>query len=119
MARAVLLVGERLTVRRVGFHVVDGGDRQRGVAERGMAGDVIDPLTTDIDDAAVAQRFQMLFARSQHPHFLICIGTLSRLANAERARCRETTAVTAIRTADRARLRAIVFLPQPAARLRP
>jgi hypothetical protein len=36
-----------------------------------MAGDVVDPLAADIDDATVAQRFQMLSARSQHRRLLV------------------------------------------------
>ncbi len=31
-----------------------------------MAGDVVDPLAADIDRAAVAQRFAMLFSGAQH-----------------------------------------------------
>src|SRR5262249_30445799 len=47
------------------------GDRGSGVAKGGMAGDVLDPLAADIDDAAVAQRFQMLLARAQHRPLLV------------------------------------------------
>src|SRR5262249_59584212 len=36
-----------------------------------MVGDVVDPLAADIDDTAVAQRFQMLFARTQHRPLLV------------------------------------------------
>jgi len=31
-----------------------------------MFGDVVDPLAADIDDASVAERFEMLLTRPQH-----------------------------------------------------
>jgi hypothetical protein len=43
-----------------GLHVVDRGHRASGVAKRGMRGDVVDLLRADVNDAAVAQRPQML-----------------------------------------------------------
>src|SRR5262245_66647638 len=107
MSRAILLVGERVPVRRVGFHVVDGGDRLRSIAEGGMTCDVVDPLAADIDDTAVAQRFQMLLARSQHPLPFICIQTLARLAAAERARRSASWRCPPLHAADRPRQQAI------------
>ena len=63
MPRAVLLVGHAVAVGRIGLHVVDRGDGRGGAAEGGMGRYVVDPLAADIDDAAVAQRFEMLLAR--------------------------------------------------------
>ena len=42
MAAAILLVGHVVAVGRIGLHVVERGDRLRGVAERRMARDVVD-----------------------------------------------------------------------------
>src|SRR5262249_51189959 len=66
VAPSVLLVAQGIAVRGLRLHVVDGGDGRGGSAEGGVAGDVVDPLAADIDDAAVAQRLQMLLACSQH-----------------------------------------------------
>ncbi len=71
VATSLLLVGQGVAVRRIRLHVVEGGDRRGGVAKGGMTGDVVDPLAADIDDTAVAQRFQMLFARAQHRPLLV------------------------------------------------
>ena len=66
MAAAILLVGHLRAKRRIGLHVVERRHRLRGVAERRMRGDVVDFFVADIDHAAVAQRFEMLFAAAQH-----------------------------------------------------
>jgi len=71
VSTAILLVGQAFAVRRIGLHVVEGRDRRGGVAKCGVAGDVVDPLAADIDDATVAQRFQMLLARAQHRPLLV------------------------------------------------
>src|SRR4026209_1233386 len=74
---ASLLMAPRVRVRRVRLHVVDGGSRRGGIAEGRMARDVVDLLAADIDDAAVAQRFQTLLARPQHHRPLIVAGNSS------------------------------------------
>ena len=66
MAAAILLVGHFRAKRRIGLHVVERRHRLRRIAERRMRGDVVDLFVTDIDHAAVAQRFEMLFAAAQH-----------------------------------------------------
>ena len=66
MAAAILLVGHFLAQRRIGLHVVERDHRLRGVAKRRVGGDVVDLFVADIDHAAVAQRFEMLFAAAQH-----------------------------------------------------
>ena len=71
VATAILLVGQAFAVRRIRLHVVEGGDRRGGIAKCGVAGDVLYPLAADIDDTAVAQRFQMLLARAQHRPLLV------------------------------------------------
>ena len=76
VAGAVLLVAHDVAVGRIRLHVVDGGDGRGGVAEGGMAGDVVHLLAADIDDAAVAQRFQMFLARPQHRRLLVIVGSL-------------------------------------------
>ena len=63
---AVLLVAHRVAVGRIGLEIVEARHGRGGVAERRMGGDVVDALATDIDGAAVAQRFKMLFSRAQH-----------------------------------------------------
>ena len=70
MAPAILLVGHFLAQRRIGLHVVERRHRLRRVAERRMGGDVVDLFVADIDHAAVAQRFEMLFAAAQHGRYL-------------------------------------------------
>ena len=73
MRDAEELVGEgaRAGVGRAGQHVlllwivqrvVEPRDGARGVAERRMRGDVLDPLAVDIDLAAVAQAVEILLA---------------------------------------------------------
>ena len=90
---AILLVGQRVAVRRVRLHVVDGGDRRGRVAEGRMARDVVDLLAADIDHAAVTQRLQMLLARSQHRRLLMVAGTLTcRIAQHSAQRSRPTHA---------------------------
>ena len=49
--------------------VVEPRDRARGIAERRMGGDVLDPLAVDIDFAAVAQAFE-IFRAGERPPFL-------------------------------------------------
>lgn len=88
VAAAILLIAQRVAVRRVRLHVVDGGNRRGGVPEGRMARDVVDLLAADIDDAAVAQRFQMLLARPQHHPLLIVAGTLACRIAGDSARCR-------------------------------
>ena len=66
MAAAVLLVGHLRAKRRIGLHVVERDDGLRRIAERRVRGDVVDLFVTDIDHAAVAQRFEMLFAAAKH-----------------------------------------------------
>ena len=56
-ALAVLLECEEIALRRVGFQIVQARDGAGAVAERRMAGDVVDPLGAHIDDAAVAHAF--------------------------------------------------------------
>ena len=63
-ALAVLLEGEQIALRRIGLEIVEPGDGLRAVAERRMAGDVVDPLGADIDDAAVAHAFELFRRRS-------------------------------------------------------
>src|ERR1700719_3408840 len=70
MAAAVLLVGHFRAQRRIGLHVVERHHGLRGIAERRMGGDVVDLFIADIDHAAVAQRFEMLFAAAQHGWYL-------------------------------------------------
>src|SRR5215469_16592383 len=48
--------------------VIEPRDRTRGIAERRMTGDVLDPLAVDVDFAAVAQAFQ-IFGASEWPAF--------------------------------------------------
>ena len=62
----ILLVGQRVAVGRVGLEIVEAGHGRRGVAKRRMGRDVVDALAADIDGTAVAQRFEMLFSRTQH-----------------------------------------------------
>ena len=71
MALAVLLISQGFPVGRIRLHIVERGNRPGGVAKGGMARDVPDPLAADIDDAAVAQQFQMLLARAQHRPLLL------------------------------------------------
>src|SRR6516164_3572539 len=71
VATTILLVGQAFAVRGIRLHVVEGRDRRGGVAKCGVAGDVLDPLAADIDDATVAQTFQMLLARAQHRPLLV------------------------------------------------
>ena len=77
MRDAEELVGEgaRAGVGRAGQHVlllgivqrvIEPRDGARGVAERRMRGDVLDPLAVDIDLAAVAQAFQ-IFRAGERP----------------------------------------------------
>ena len=66
MPGAVLLVGHRLVIGRVRLHVVERRHGPGGVAEGGMRCDVVDALAADIDDAAVAQQFEVLFSSAQH-----------------------------------------------------
>ena len=47
--------------------VVEPGDRARGVAERRVRGDVLDPLAIDIDFAAIAQTFEVFRAGERPP----------------------------------------------------
>ena len=65
----------------VAFIALIGGVVGIGIAKSGMARDVIDPLAADVDDASVAQRLQMLLARSQHrrPHALDQLGDIRLL----------------------------------------
>ena len=51
---------------RVVQRVVEPRDRARGVAERRMRGDVLDPLAVDLDLAAVAQAFE-IFRAGERP----------------------------------------------------
>ena len=71
-------VGEpaRAGVGRAGQHVlllgivqriVEPRDGARGIAERRMRGDVLDPLAVDIDFAAVAQAFEIFLAGERPP----------------------------------------------------
>src|SRR6185503_5277402 len=48
------------------LQIVDRRHRARGVAERGMGGDVVHALRADIDDAAVAQRLEVLSSCLEH-----------------------------------------------------
>ena len=66
VASAVLFEGHFVAQGRIRLHVVERRDRLRCVAERRMSGDVVDPLRSDINHAAVADRFKMLFSRTQH-----------------------------------------------------
>ena len=61
----------RSRLRRIGLEVVERRDGARAVAERRMAGDVVDPLGADIDDAAVAHAFELFAAGHQHDMVLI------------------------------------------------
>src|SRR5580704_13884303 len=70
MAAAILLVGHLGAQRRIDLHVVERRHRLRRIAERRVRGDVVDLFVADIDHAAVAQRFQMLFAAAQHGRYL-------------------------------------------------
>ena len=72
VAAAILLVGHFLAKRRIGLHVVERHHRLRGIAERRVGGDVVDLFVADIDHAAVAQRFEMLFAAAKHGRCLHC-----------------------------------------------
>ena len=64
-ALAVLLERQQFALGRIGLEVVKRRDGSRGVAEGGMAGDVIDPLGADIDDAPVAHALKSFSDRSQ------------------------------------------------------
>ncbi len=66
MAGAILFVGESFAVGGIGLHVVERGHGRGRVAKRRMAGDVVDPLAADIENATIAQRFQVFLARAQH-----------------------------------------------------
>src|ERR1700719_3957663 len=70
MAAAILLVGPFLAKRRIRLHVVERRRRLRRVAERRVRGDVVDFFVADINHAAVAQRFEMLFTAAQHGRYL-------------------------------------------------
>ena len=83
MAAAVLLVGHLGAKRRIGLHVVERHHRLRRVAERRVRGDVVDLFVADIDHAAVAQRFEMLFAAAQHGR---CLRVRSSQSSAQRTR---------------------------------
>ncbi len=63
---AVLLVGHVVAARRIRLHVVERRDGLRGVAKRRMPRHVVDPLGADVDDASVAQGFEMFLSGSQH-----------------------------------------------------
>ncbi len=62
VAATILLVGQGVAVRRIGLEVIDRGNGGGGIAEGGMAGDIVDALAADIDHATVAQRLEMLLA---------------------------------------------------------
>ena len=47
--------------------VIEPRDRARGIAERRMGGDILDPLAVDVDFPAVAQAFQVLRAGERPP----------------------------------------------------
>ena len=62
-AVAIFLDGEQLAFCRIGLEIVQRRNRARAVAERGMAGDVVDALRADIDDAAVAHAIRAFRCR--------------------------------------------------------
>ncbi len=62
IALAVLYESHAFMVGRIGFHIIDLGGGLGGVAEGGVGGDIVDPLPADINHAAIAQTFQMLFS---------------------------------------------------------
>ena len=66
VALAVLLEREQFVPLRIGLELVEAGNGLRGVSERGVAGDVVDPLGADIDGAAVAHAFELFFPADQH-----------------------------------------------------
>src|SRR5262245_39540900 len=66
MPRPALLVGHQVAVRRISLEIVDAGHGLGGFAERGMPRNVVDPLPTDVDHAAIAQGLKMLLAGAEH-----------------------------------------------------
>ena len=66
VAATVFLERHLVAQRGIGFHVVERRHRLRGVAERRMLGDVIDPFRSDIDNASITDRFEVLLAGTQH-----------------------------------------------------
>ena len=63
---AVLFEGQRLAIRRVSLHVVDGSHRTGGVAERRVGGDILDSFLANIDHPSILKGFQMLLTSLQH-----------------------------------------------------
>jgi hypothetical protein len=59
---AILFIRHRFLVRRVGFHIVERGDRLRGVAKRWVSSDIVHPFAAEVDYPPITQRLQMLFA---------------------------------------------------------
>ena len=64
VALSAFLEAHRLLVREL--HVVDAGDRARGIAERRMRGDVVYALRADVNDAPVAQRLEVFSPGFEH-----------------------------------------------------
>ena len=66
VALAALLIGEQLGLGGIGLEIVQRGDGLRAVAERRMAGHVVDALRADIDHPTVAHAVQFLPPGRQH-----------------------------------------------------
>jgi hypothetical protein len=79
MAAAVLLVAHLVAKRGIGLHVIERHHGLRRVAERRMGGDVVDLFVADIDDPAVAERFEMLFAAAKHGRCLLAFAASAAL----------------------------------------
>jgi hypothetical protein len=62
------LAGQQHLALGIVQRIVKPRDRTRGIAERRVRGDVLDPLAIDIDLAAVAQAFE-IFRAGERPSF--------------------------------------------------
>src|SRR6516164_1546869 len=71
VAPTIFLVCEIAAVRGIGFEVIEPRHCTSSIAERGMAGHVIDAFRTYVDDAPIAQRFKMFLPGTKHRRVLL------------------------------------------------